>query len=59
MVKKVRDAVQGDACLAAPRCPLDRQDLILGVADNGVLLLLYGTHDILKPDIAVLSQFFL
>ena len=59
MVKKVRDAVQGDARLAAPRCSLDCQDLILGVADNGILLLLYGTHDIFKPDIAVLSQFFL
>ena len=57
VIQKIRDPVEGDRSLATSGCALDHKDLILCIADNGILLLLDGAYDILQLYVTVASQF--
>ena len=48
MVKKIRNSVQRNGCLAASSRTLDHHDLILCISDNGILFLLDGADNIFK-----------
>ena len=56
MVQQIGNPVQGHRGFSASRRPLDHQDLILCIPDNGVLLLLDRAHNIFQLGITVGSQ---
>ena len=56
MVQKIGNSVQCNGSLAASGCPLDHHDLILGISDNGILLLLDGADNVLKSYASAAAQ---
>ena len=56
MIQKIRDTVEGDGRLAASCRPLNDENPILRISDNGILLLLDRADDILKLHVAVSSK---
>ncbi len=56
MVKEVGDPMEGHGSFAASGSTLNHENLIAGVADDGILLLLNCADDIFQLDFAVASK---
>ena len=57
MVEQIRNAVQSDGCFTAACRTLNHHDPVLCIADNGILLLLYGADDIFQCYRPIASEF--
>ena len=56
MVEKIGDPVKRHGSFTASCCTLDHHDPVFGISDNGILLLLNGTDNVLKLYLTVTSQ---
>ena len=56
MVEKIGDPVKRHGSFPASCCTLDHHDPVFGISDNGILLLLNGTDNVLKLYLTVTSQ---